>query len=390
MSFLQLDGGVSGFVYPTNHTFNVEAGLKACLRGLKLHVSFVSVKISPCLSVGGVISSNGIGFCGVVPVPFPIIGTIDVPVGAGYHWGDSTPDLMVFSCDYSAYRQASPLAARDRHGGRGTARAAAGAYAVTLPSGLPASMFRVDGVDGAPQVTVTDPHGHDATAGHDALIVDGTRPGETLVALRHPAGGRWTIAAKPGSVAIAGVQSATALPPLDLKASVTGSGARRVLRYRVGSLSGRSITFLERGHQTARVLGRVRGNSGRITFAPAPAVGRGDRRTIVAVVSESGVPSRDLHVATYTPPKHQRLHRPKGLRATRRRGTISAAWHRVAGAQRYEVLIRLADGSRVFRITKRTRITTADPFPHERGIVLVDALGAGNVRGPRATVSLRR
>jgi hypothetical protein len=191
-------------------------------------------------------------------------------------------------------------------------------------------------------------------------------------------------------VAIAGVQSATALPPLALKASVTGTGARRVLRYRVGSLSGRTITFVERGRQSSRVLGRVRGKSGRISFAPTTALGRRDRRTIVAVVSESGVPSHDLHVATYTPPKRHRLGRPAGLRVQRHRSVISAAWHRVSGAQRYEVLIRLADGSRAFRITRRTRIKLADPFPHERGSVLVDALGAGNVRGPRSAVSLRR
>lgn len=280
--------------------------------------------------VGGVISSNGIGFCGVVPVPFPILGTIDVPIGAGYHWGDDSPDLMIFSCDYSAYRQVSPLAAQERNGGGGAARAAAAGYAVSLPPGLPAAMFRVTGVGGAPQVTVTDPHGRDVTPGSHAVIVGGTRPGDTLVALRHPASGRWTVAAKPGSVPIGSVQSADALAPLGLKASVTGHGSRRVLRYRVGSITGRSITFLERGPHTSRVLGRARGSSGRITFTPAPALGCRDRRTIVTAVSQSGVgPPMTVHVATYTAPKSGRLRRPAGLHAKRHRGIITVAWWRV-------------------------------------------------------------
>ena len=68
---VSLDGNVSGFVYPSSGKFNVEAGLNACLKNLKIGYKIFSIKISPCLSVGGVISSRGIGFCGVFPVPFP-------------------------------------------------------------------------------------------------------------------------------------------------------------------------------------------------------------------------------------------------------------------------------------------------------------------------------
>jgi hypothetical protein len=78
VSFPALSGGVSGVVFPSNHTFNVEAGLKGCLRGIEIGFKFFSIKVSPCLNVGGVISSQRIGFCGVLPVPVPITGTIDV------------------------------------------------------------------------------------------------------------------------------------------------------------------------------------------------------------------------------------------------------------------------------------------------------------------------
>ena len=62
-----------------------------------------------CLNVGGVVSSKGIGFCGVIPVPFPIFGTIPVPFGVGYKWGGKL-DPMFFSCDYTPYEETSKFA----------------------------------------------------------------------------------------------------------------------------------------------------------------------------------------------------------------------------------------------------------------------------------------
>jgi hypothetical protein len=47
----------------------MQGGVKACLKGLSINVSFVKVKISPCLNVGAVVSSRGVGFCGLAPSP---------------------------------------------------------------------------------------------------------------------------------------------------------------------------------------------------------------------------------------------------------------------------------------------------------------------------------
>ena len=159
ISFLKLTGGVKGFVFATQKKFNIEAGLNACLRNIEVGFKFVSVKVSPCLNVGAVISSKGLGFCGIVPVPFPVFGTIPVTIGAGYNWGDSVPDLKVFSCDYSGYREVSPKA-----------RAADTTRTVDLPAGLPAAMIRIRGEGGAPNVTVTDPKGVDAGGSEDTLF----------------------------------------------------------------------------------------------------------------------------------------------------------------------------------------------------------------------------
>ena len=381
VAFLSLDGNVGGFVYPSSRKFNVQGGVKACLQGIKIGYKFVSVKISPCLNIGAVVSSKGIGFCGVIPVPFPVFGHIPVTVGAGYHWGDGGPKLMIFSCDYGPYAQASPLA-------HTSAGAPPGGYTVNLPNGLPAAMFQVRGQGGDPDVTVTDPHGHDAFATADALALNGTDPNSTTVALRHPLGGRWTITPKAGSVAIAGVASAHALPPVALKATVSGSGHRRVLHYHLNPAGGRTVTFVERGPDTVHVLGIAHGHAGAITFSPG--TGRAGRRTIAALVDQDGAPAGDVAIASYSAPGPGQPGRPGRVRASRRRGAISISWRGVPGAVRYEVLVKLADHSQVFRVVRRTHITIADPAARTRGQVLVDAVGVDGGRGKVRTVNLPR
>jgi hypothetical protein len=372
---VSLDGNVSGFVYPSSRKFNAEAGLSACLKNVKIGWKIFTVKISPCLNVGAVVSSRGIGFCGVVPVPFPF-HTIAVPIGAGYHWGDSFPKLMIFSCDYSGYRERSPFAAHD----------AATGYRVRLPRGVPAEMFRVRGSGGTPALVITDPHGQDITKSADAITVEDTEPNTVLVGLRHPAAGNWTIAPAAGSVPIAAVATADGLPDPGITARVTGSGRRRVLHYRYTPVAGRTIVFAERGRDSSRVLGTAHGRTGQIVFAPGP--GRG-RHTIVAQFSQSGTPTRDVKIASYAAAGPVAPGRPSHVRATRRKGGIQVSWRGVPGAIRYEVLVQLSDGSKEFRVLRGTHITVPDASPRVRGGVSVDALSVDMLRSRAATVSLR-
>ena len=278
ISFLKLTGGVKGFVFATQKKFNIEAGLNACLRNIEVGFKFVSVKVSPCLDVGAVISSKGLGFCGIVPVPFPVFGTIPVTIGAGYNWGDSVPDLKLFTCDYSGYREVSPKA-----------RAADTTRTVDLPAGLPAAMIRIRGDGGAPNVTVTDPNGVDA---------GGVR--EHAGARRHRRHDDARGAAQAGRGALddhhkgrlgadherrdarAACRSSRSRP------SVRRRGSRRVLAYRVTNAAGRVVTFTERGQRTAHVIGVARGRSGSIVFTPA--AGRAGKRSIVALVETAAGP----------------------------------------------------------------------------------------------------
>jgi uncharacterized delta-60 repeat protein len=378
VSLLKLDGNVSGFAYPSSGKFNAQGGVSACLDGVKIGYKFVSVTIHPCLQIGAVISSRGVGFCGTIGVPFPIFGTIPVVVGAGYHWGDSFPKLMIFSCDYKPYAEASPLAHTS----------AASGYGVNLPPKLPSAMFRVHGQGGTPDVTVTDPHGNPITASADAVTLQGSEPDTTLVALRHPTAGRWTITPTAGSVPIAGVETADGIPPVALKASVSASGTRRVLHYHLNAAEGRTVTFVEQGPDTSRMLGTARGSTGTIRFTPGP--GRGGKRSIIAQVQQDGAPAENATVASYSAPRPGAPGRPGGVRAQRRHGQIAVSWRRVRGALRYEVLVKLTDGSQVFRVVRSTHVTVADPIAGRSGTVSVDALSVDATRSKAASVRIAK
>jgi hypothetical protein len=78
------------------------------------------------------------------------------------------------------------------------------------------------------------------------------------------------------------------------------------------------------------------------------------------------------------------------VRAIRRRGSISVSWRGVPGAIRYEVLVKLADHSQVFRVVRRTHLTIADPAARTRGQVLIDAVGVDGGRGKVRSVNLPR
>ncbi len=377
VSFLSLKGGAHGFVYPSDGSFNLAAGLEACARKIKIGYKFVKVTVSPCLSVGGVVSSKGIGFCGVVGIPFPVFGTIPVTFGAGYNWGGKV-SLMIFSCDYGPYEAKSRFAR--------VAAAPAGGESVTLGSGLPAAMIKLVGQGGAPQVTVTDPQGNDIGKSPDAMIVEGTEPDTTLIALRHPPAGAYTVTPQPGSPPIAEVTAAKGLPALGLKARVTASGQARVLHYKLAAAQGRVVKFVEQGSGVARRIGSAKGGHGTIRFTPA--AGARGQRTIVALIEEAGAPAGEVKAASYKWSGTPRPARPRFVNGRRQKGKIGITWSRVRGASRYEVLVKLADGSQTFRVVRGTRITLPDSFPAKRGAVSVDALGLEGTRGPAGTARL--
>jgi hypothetical protein len=353
---LSIAGKVGGFFDTEAKLYNFEGEIKGCV---KIDLPFPFSEINPCLNTGGIVSSKGIGFCGlaVLPYPFP---QVPIPVGAGREWNGGA-SVKVFSCDYGAYRQENKRAAGQRQG-----KAAQAGNAVKLPAGLPGAMIRVTGRGGAPRVTVTPPGGtaialpqtDPASANRNVVSFSDTE-GTTTIALRRPAKGTWRIGVQSGSPPIAKVETAEALPAPKVTASVGGSGAHRKLRYRIDAAPGQSVTFVERGRRTYSRIGEARGSSGTLRFTSADGAAEG--RRILAIVERGGI-ARTLTVARYAAPGTARPAAPKALRAQRRGTTISVAFRRVRGAEQYRVAWRPSIGVPATVLTRRpqARITSVD------------------------------
>jgi hypothetical protein len=372
-----IKGKIGGFVEFESGKFSWEGGVEGCL-GIKTPSPFPDIpKI--CLPAGGVASSKGMGFCGIarLPLPFP---PVPIPVGGGYKWGDSWPDVMVFSCDYGGYKDKNPRAAR----------AAQATRSVELAAGLPAAQIRVSGQGGvAPQITATAPNGQAVRIpSEDAAMFEDPDGTAMVLALRRPAAGRWRIAAQPGS-AITRVEVAEALPKPNVRAQVhRGGGDRRTLTYAVAPADGQVVTFYEKGRRTWRELGVAKGDEGTLRFTTGD--GARETRRIVAVV-ERGTRTHELTVARYAAPGTRRPARPTRLRVRRRAGTVHVRWRRVAGAERYLVTVRPRAGVPITRLTRRPAATVR-LAAELRGTVTVVArrLDARPSRAARATVRARR
>jgi Tol biopolymer transport system component len=242
---------------------------------------------------GSVIASNvGVAACGHITGM-----SSDWSAGFGYKWGGSP---QAFSgCSLGSY-QSIPTSASVRRGGL-----ARTAYAVTsvVPAGLPVQAFRFTGVSAPPFVTLTGPQGESISARNDtAGVADGhvimldPDTKETLVLVDHPSAGTWTATLQGDSSALASAREAAGLPAPDVSATVTGAGTNRTLAWSLTPVAGQVVRFVENGANSSQVLATASG-SGSVGFSPA--AGAGGTRTIVAEVSQDGVPRASIDVASY-------------------------------------------------------------------------------------------
>jgi hypothetical protein len=373
----KLKGGVNGWVVVGTGTFDVEGKVEICLDDLA------------CVEGGAVVSSKGIGACAVVPIPFGL-GTVPLPAGVGYKWGELPPDIMIGSCSTSGYREQNPIAGRVL---AGAGRRPLATSTITLPAGLPAATVRVRGDGGEPLVALVAPDGRRfevTAAGGLALTEDvvGLRQsgsGFTLVGLVRPQAGVWTVESLAGSVPLAKVEVANGLPEPKVRASVTGSGARRTLRWTVERVPGQLVQFVEQGARTYRVLGPAASGNGSLAFTPGE--GDGGTRRVVALVIRDGVVTSRLPVATFRAPPPARPGAVTRLRLTRRGSAIVARWAAASGARRYAVEVRSGDGRRALRVVRGRSLRLAGYPSTLRVTVTVRAIGANGQRGPAATAT---
>lgn len=369
--YFSISGGVSAFADAEASTFNLEGKVTACLKE--------PIKIC-APDVGAVISSKGLGFCTIVPVPVPFLGTVPVPAGIGYRWGDALPDVMIFSCSLSDYREAARAAA------------AAGERSFTLGAGLPSASIRVRGAGSAPRVVLTGPKGERIETPAEGRLYDKRfvvfpqhERQATMIALKDPSAGRWTVTPSAGSARVTSVAVAEGLVTPRVRARVTGRPHARVLHYEVRNGVGWAVTLAERGARTAHTIGVAKGARGTIRFVPAG--GRGERRRIVAHLEAPSAPATLVDAGSYSAPRDQPLPRPSRLRARRRGGALAVTWSPVGGAQRYAVTWIPRRGERHLRVVRvpRARFAGAGPGP---GRVVVTALDGGGRAGREGGVRI--
>lgn len=306
----------------------VEGCLGKCATGLKLGPATVKGKVrgairvstqsfqasgeaganirfdTPCIIVCGtvdfgvtgkaIVSNIGVAMCGGIT---GMAGNWQA--GVGYKWGGS-PEAFT-GCDLGSYRSlggARALVSR--------ADAAAGAPTsldIDVPDGLPVQAFRFTGTQNAPLVTLTGPDGtvinvdEDSLGVHgDYLVVADKKTKETVILVDAPAPGTWTLELQEGSSPLAKASSAEGLDQPDVTASVDGT----TLSWSLAPQPGQVVRFVEMGEGTSQVITETSDATGSVGFTPAP--GPAGTRTIVAEVTQDGLPRGSFEVATYDAP----------------------------------------------------------------------------------------
>jgi hypothetical protein len=306
------------------------------------------------ISVQAVVSSLGVAACG---------SDFGLHAGLSYPWG-GTPDASVGtgSCDLSAFvvRPVSVVAVAGR---AGRARVAA----VPTSAGTPFEDIAVTGAGAPPSVILTSPGGKSVVpvafgpgaASAPAVALPVAKTSTTYVMVRNPGAGVWKVSAAPGSSTITQVRQARGYPAPILHARISGHGVTRRLTYSVTKRPGLSIAFAERARRVYRILGTARGAHGTLRFTPA--AGTAGKRTVYAIVSESGVARESVPVTSYAAPAPAAPPRVRGVRVRRHRRTFSVSFGSARGAAYYLVEVRGSDGRHLLRLIRGRHHSLALP-----------------------------
>lgn len=306
-------------------------------------------------------SSIAIAGCGEV---------VGIAGGFGYTYADDKVTTWGGNCDLAPFRPVRRFAPADDNGAgltprRAGLRAAGDATAIDVAEGQKALMLRLNGQDGDPIVVLIDPDGrrYEMPASGEIVQTDdffATRNtvegggNETYIGVRAPKAGRWTIVARDGTPALAEVEGAAILPEPEVSATVSGTGAKRTIRYRIKPIDGQSVTFTETGDDAFRELGTAEGASGTIEFTPLEGADR--TRKIHAIVTQGGMIRDRIEVADFTAPKPALPAAPRRAIAKRAGRVALVRWTAVPGITRYLVIARTSDGRARAFSTKGTRL----------------------------------
>ena len=355
-----VNGQVNGFVDGLRAA-ELEGMVHACIR--------IPWAPDPCAGGGFIVSNIGIAAC------------IDVYIGSagiGYEWGGDF-DLWWGSCNLGPWRPAH---------GSGARISAANDF--QLRAGLPSAAFAVEGLGGAPNVTLRGPHGESVSVSSAVPLAKTKRffavqsgNDTTYVVIKHPAGGVWTLSSD-GAVPIQRIRQAFGLPKPAAHATVSGKGRGRTLHWRVRPIKGQTVKFVEEGRGVRRVIAATTTGGGEKSFRPAD--GPAGKRKIVALIEQNGRPRTSLSAGAYQAPGPPHPVRPQRLRLARHGNKLSVSWNAPRQGFRHAAYLRRSDGVRLLRIAAADRGSVT--FPAIRrgygATVTVTGLGDANGRGPSA------
>ncbi|MDP2710260.1 MAG: hypothetical protein Q8O56_03490 [Solirubrobacteraceae bacterium] len=355
LEIVAIDGSLQAFLDGPRKQFGATASTRVRVAG------------APLVGQRAAISNKGIGVC------YTFLGA---GVYAGYAFGQPIPRGVStgVGCNLSAYTI-------ERPGPAGARAAQAGGPTFTVSAGTTIQNVELTSAAGTPAVSLLAPDGTVVTP-VDAVAA-GTLAGpasslfypaasRTVVVLRNPRPGRWTVVPDAGSAPISGLRVSRELPEVRVTASVARRGARRALVYRIGSRNGATVRFAERGPRGAvRALGVASGTAGSIVFSPA--AGPAGRREIVAFVERGDLPQSARVVARYVAPVPRRPAIVRGVRARRTGSIVTVRWVGVPAAAGYVVRVRGQRSRRVIaRITgPSTRILRITGVSADDGRLLV-------------------
>lgn len=262
-------------------------------------------------------------------------------IGGGIRWSDGRGELLGgWTCNLGGY-QPQPGALQKLGDGSSPLQLGAREKVVRVfaESGEEAPRIALEHADGR-RIAAPPAGDEDGLVRFDDGAAISSDNGMTALVIKGDAGGDWRLRRLPGSSDVARIETAPLLPDHDVRASISGSGRTKVLRWDARDIrhqrlqfsevlpDGREVPILETGKE-----------QGRHRFVPVEGTGTfGVTRKLVVDVMQRYNTPRDEVVADRYQVDRQPAPRPvRKLRVHREVGDLVAQWRTSPGAAGYRV-----------------------------------------------------
>ena len=330
----------------------------------------------PSADAAGVLSNKGAAICADV---------LGFDVGVGVHFSGGHPPLtypefianlkpFFAGCDRSEFAS-FPL-----HSAQ-----AGGSQQIKLDGSY--VTLGIDGAGGAPKVQLKSPSGkvYDYSTTTDANIIDDTMgtvladEAKTVVILKKPEKGTWTVTPVAGSPAIVRISHASKLPKAKVTGKVTGKGQDKTLTYNVTPLKGQVVNFVEESDGGHRIVKTVKtGGKGKVNYVVAESAST--KRQLTAEVIQNDMPRDNIVIASYRA-ANPKVGKPKVK--IKRRGTKAiVTWSSATLAKRYYVTVTDGKGSHYTLAPKKRTVTITHVAKTDKVVISVQGDQRRRQEGP--------